>query len=118
MMILDNPKTIGAYVHGIVARLDHHGVGSGITSIADFKAMAMATLGDVLMTADSPPQAKTYNGHLANVVWADFKGRRYAFVFSHNGWIEVKSRNMRGNVVHKIDETTSAQAVSAMVASL
>ena len=117
---LDNPATIGAYIKGVIERIDHHGEkAGGIGSAAAFKALVLATMGEVFPRADrGSVEAKEYAGRLANSVWANFGGRRYAFVFQHNGTIEIRPRSLRAAAKYVLDETFSASRVGTVIKAL
>ncbi len=49
---LNDTATIGAYIDGVIARLDHHGITLGIADLASFKALVLTTMAKVFARAD------------------------------------------------------------------
>jgi hypothetical protein len=117
---LDNPISIGAYIDGMIDRIDHHGVnGGGMTSAAGFKALVLTTFAKVCASADPDSiTVKEYSGRPANLAWASFGGRRYAFAFNHNGTIEIRARTLRGAPLHILHEAQSTADVARIIAAL
>jgi Integron cassette protein VCH_CASS1 chain len=94
------------YLSGVVNRAEHHA--------PQVRGIAFTLIGAVIWCKDASPaiEVKIYDGQTANVLWVWICGKRYAFSYAHaSGTIELRQDNMRGDVLHSFDDTTSVSEV-------
>lgn len=89
------------YVNGIMGRADHHA--DNVTGIA------LALLGAIIWRGDPGSiEIKQRSGNLANVLWVNINGKRYAFAYNHEtGKIEVRDRTQSGRAIRDFNNQTS-----------
>lgn len=56
---------------------------------------------------------------LANVVWFEVNGQRYAFAYNHKAArIEIRNRTQSGVAIHSFDNSTPIVDIEAIFANL
>lgn len=62
---------------------------------------------------------KEHDGEMKNVLWAQIKGKRYAFTYNHNNeCIEMRENNLRGPVKTSFDDTWTLQDIRKLFLQL
>lgn len=103
---LDSVEQLHDYLTGIVNRAEHHA--------PEIQEIILTLAGALILRkdADSPLEARTYGGSLANLLWATINGQRYAFSYDHNQRrIVIKRGTSRGRIVAFFDNNTSTGRV-------
>lgn len=105
-------KTLQEYASGVMGRANHHA--------GQVKAIALALLGGIIWRAEAGSiEIKQYDGSLANVLWFEASGSRYAVAYNHKTEkIEIRSRTQSGSMLHAFDNQTPVADVEAVFASL
>lgn len=100
------------YLEGVMARADHHA--NNVSEIA------LAIVGAIIWRKDAAPiQVMDHNGKLKNALWVSIGGSNYVFSYSHEeGAIQIKEKNLRGNVLHSLRNSTSAAELRSIFESL
>jgi len=95
-----------------MGRADHHA--------GEVKAIALALLGGVIWRAEPGTiEIKQYGGNLANVLWFEVAGRRFAVAYNHDTLkIEIRDRTISGAAIHEFDNTSPVGDVEAAFANL
>jgi hypothetical protein len=105
-------QTLHTYAEGVMDRADHHA--------GQVKAIALALLGGIIWRADPGSiEIKKYDGGLANVLWLEVNGRRYALAYNHNtAKIEIRDRTQSGPSLHVFDNATPVEMVESVFRKL
>jgi hypothetical protein len=109
---VDDVSTLEQYLQGVMNRSDHHAETVG--------AVTLALLGAVLWRKDAKAlEVKQYAGELANIVWFEVGGNRYALAYNHKAdCIELRERTMTGDVLHTFTNVTPVTEVRDVFARL
>jgi len=85
------------YAEGVMSRADHHA--------GQVKGIALALLGGIIWRGEPGSiEIKQYAGGLANVLWVNIGGKRYAFAYNHGtAKIEIRDRTQSGTMLHSFD---------------
>ncbi|WP_372992748.1 hypothetical protein [Sulfitobacter sp.] len=105
-------KILHMYAKGVMDRADHHA--------GEVKGVALALLGGIIWRGDPGTIAiKQYDGNLANVLWVEIEGNRYAFAFNHDtNEIEIRDRTQSGPPLHSFTNKTPVSDVEAVFRKL
>jgi hypothetical protein len=105
-------RILHAYAEGVMNRADHHA--------GEVKGIALALLGGIIWRDDPGTiEIKQYDGNLANVLWVEIKGKRYAFAYNHDTEeIEIRDRTQSGSALHSFTNNTPAADVERVFRSL
>jgi hypothetical protein len=100
------------YANGVMGRADHHA--------GEVKGIALALLGGIIWRGEpGSVEIKQYAGELANVLWVQIGGKRYALAYNHKTKkIEIRDRTTSGAVLHSFDDQTPAPDVEAAFRAL
>ena len=98
------------YTRGVRERAEHHA--------QNVRLIVPTLVGFALMRADEVRHHRV-NGKLANVSWIKVGGRQYAFRYDHGtDTIELRRGNLRGALVHRFDNGSTAAEVDGVFAAL
>ena len=105
-------QTLHDYAAGVMGRADHHA--------GQVKAIALALLGGIIWRADPGSiEIKQYDGGLANVLWFEVNGHRYAVAYNHKNFlIEIRDRTQSGVALHTFDNQTPSTIVESIFSAL
>lgn len=108
----DDVKVLHAYAEGVMNRADHHA--------GQVKGIALALLGGIIWRGDPGTiEIKQYDGDLANVLWVEIGGKRYAFVYNHKTEeIEIRDKTQSGRALHSFTNETRVADVEAVFRAL
>ena len=100
------------YAEGVMNRADHHAF--------KVKGVALALLGGIIWRGDPGSiEIKQYDGGLANVLWVNISGKRYAFAYNHqSGKIEIRDRTQSGSSLQNFDDDTPVSKIEAIFRQL
>ncbi len=100
--------TLHRYANGVMNRADHHAF--------RVKGVALALLGGIIWRGDPGSiEIKQYDGGLANVLWVELSGNRYAFAYNHHtGQIEIRDRTQSGPALHSFTDDTPVADVETI----
>ena len=100
------------YAEGVMNRADHHA--------GQVKGIALALLGGIIWRGEPGSiEIKQYAGDLANVLWVNINGKRYALAYNHKtNKIEIRDRTQSGGMLHSFDNQTSVANVEAVFRQL
>lgn len=104
--------TLKNYIEGVMQRAEHHA-----QSVA---SVALTLAGAIIWKKDPEPiEVFSYDGVMKNVLWVRIRGQRYAFSYDHKtGQIEMRQGSTQGSVMHRFDDTVSADVVRTIFAAL
>lgn len=105
-------EVLHRYAEGVMGRADHHA--------AQVKGVALALLGGIIWRGEPGSiEIKQFAGGLANVLWVNIGGRRYAFAYNHDtGMIEIRDRKQSGPALHSFNNQTPVADVEAIFRAL
>ena len=98
---LNSVGDLQTYLTGIINRASHHA--------PEIEEVILSLVGAVVLFKDTetPLEARSWRGSLANVLWVTHNGQRYAFTYNHDsGQIDIKRGSTRGIVVGSFDNQT------------
>ena len=99
------------YIRGVMDRAEHH---------ADkVDEITLAIAGAVIWRKDGDIQVYEREGQMANALWVDINGQRYALSYNHDARkIEIRRDSMRGDVLDSFDNSNSPGDVRRFFSSL
>lgn len=101
---IDTLGAIQQYMDGVSGRAAHHA--SNVTDIA------LAVAGAVFLCSTGEIEVRTYNGSMANMLWFEVKGQRYALAFNHGTQaIELRDCTKEGRVLASFTNDTPTSEV-------
>lgn len=108
----DDVRVLHAYAKGVMDRAHHHA--------GEVKGIALALLGGIIWRGDPGTiEIKQYDGNLANVLWVEIGGKRYAFAYNHDTEeIEIRDRTQSGSPLHRFTNQTPVSDVEAVFRNL
>ena len=79
------------YIRGVMDRAEHHA--------DNVDEITLAIAGAVIWRKDGDIQVYEREGQMANALWVDINGQRYALSYNHDARkIEIRRDSMRGDV--------------------
>ena len=105
-------QQLNEYAAGVMDRADHHA--------GAVKGSALTVLGGIIWRADADTiRIRQYAGHPANMLWAKFNGREYAFRYEHSTvQIEIRDGSQNGPILHTIDDSMAVADIHAILKAL
>jgi len=106
-------KELKLYFKGVIERAEHHA--QGVTEVI------YPTLCLIISYIDpnSNIEVREYNGIPANMLWVYINGTRYAFAYEHTkSVIEIRKDNIKGQVLHSINNNLSVKDLINIFKSL
>jgi hypothetical protein len=104
---LNKVDELKKYFEGVISRADHHA--------GNVKEIAYSLLGVIVLKKDEGTDISvmtTGNDRTGNILWVHIGGKRYAFRYEHNdGTIEIRKDSYKGDIVIKIDNSTSLDQI-------
>lgn len=96
----DNFEMLHSYAEGVMGRVACHAGNVG--------SVALALLGSIIWRGEpGSVEIKQYDGKLANVLWVEINGAKYAFSYNHEKQeIEMRDRTTHGEVLHSFSNQT------------
>ncbi len=105
---LNSVRQLQTYLGGVIDRASHHA--------PEIEEVILTLAGAAVLFKDTetPLEARSWKGSLANVLWMTRNGQRYAFSYNHsNRQISIKRGSTRGTVVASFDnQTPTAQVIN------
>lgn len=102
---------LNEYINGVMERADDHG--------QNVNEIVLTLAGAVIWRATQDVEVRTYREETANILWLTVNENRYAIAYNHNtGNIEIRERNINGNVIESFNNSSSANDVKTIFASL
>lgn len=103
---LDSVGQLQTYLMGVIGKARHHA--------PEIEEVILTLAGAVVLFKDTetPLEARSWRGNLANVLWATRNSQRYAFSYNQsNRQISIKRGSTRGIVVASFDNQTPTDQV-------
>ena len=102
---MESADLLKEYFNGVLNRADHHAQG--------VQEISLALMGAVIWKSDSDIEVKSVKeGGMGNILWFNTMKGRYTMYYNHSTVsIELKSRSMRGDVLHVFNNTTPISEV-------
>lgn len=113
MIALMNSDQMRKYLRGVLARAGHHA--------QNVEACIMALFGGVIAYKDKDThlEVKEHDGDMKNVLWAQIKGKRYAFTYNHDGkCIEMREGSTHGSAKASFDDNWTLSQIRTLFESL
>jgi hypothetical protein len=103
---LNSVEQLHSYLKGIIKRARHHA--------QETEDILLTLAGAVILEKDdnTPLEAGSYRGNVANVLWATIHGQRYVFTYnSDDQQVVIKRGTTRGIAVGEFDNNTSTRQI-------
>ena len=103
---LHSLEELHTYLSGVIGRAEHHA--------PEVEEVILTLAGAVVLFKDTntPLEAFSRRGSVANVLWATINGQRYAFSYDHdNDQIVIRRGSTQGTMVGSFSNRTSARSV-------
>ncbi|HUU86843.1 MAG TPA: hypothetical protein VMX17_03725 [Candidatus Glassbacteria bacterium] len=100
--IIESIEMLKEYFNEVIERANHHA--------PNVSKITYTLLGLIIFKKDknSAIEVRSYEGATGNILWVTINNTRYAFRYEHtDDTIEIRKDTFKGELIYKVDNTTS-----------
>ena len=108
---VETVASLQQYIQGVMGRAEHHA--------NNVDEICLAIAGAIVWRTDGDLKVRTHDGEMANVLWMQVGGSKYALSYNHDERaVEVRKDSIRGDVLASFTNESSIGDVKSFFGGL